>query len=97
MSASSWWREKVVKPIHNTKILLPRVMGVHAATYMQFVYFGVIFGGGILVMNWAIEQSHKNIGINGEKLRNRTELEHHNTAKQNEGLHRLLVKATKHE
>lgn len=96
-SPSQWWRENVIKPIHNTRIPLPSIMGVHAATYMQFVYFGVVFGGGMLVMNWAIEQSHKNIGVNGEKLRKQNDYTDNNTTKQNEALHRLLVKTSKQE
>ena len=66
-----WWRDNVIKPIHNAKFPLPRLFGVHAAVYMQFVYPLPVLVGGYLAMTWAIDQSHKNIGERGEKLRPR--------------------------
>lgn len=68
-------------------------MGIHAATYMQFIYPSIVMVGGYCVMSWAIEQSHKNIGLNGEKLRKRNDLSHSNTAAQNAGLGRVLKRA----
>ena len=32
-----WWREKVIKPIHATRIRLPPLMGIPASSYMGFV------------------------------------------------------------
>ncbi len=83
----------MIKPIHNARFPLPRLFGVHASVYMQLIYPLPVLVGGYFVMNWAIEQSHKNIGVNGEKLRSRHDLENGNTAKQNEGLGRLLRSA----
>jgi hypothetical protein len=61
--------------------------------YMQFVYPIPVWIGGYFVMTWALEQSEKNIGINGEKLRSRRDLDHSNTEKQNGLLKAVLKKA----
>lgn len=68
-------------------------MGHHASVYMQFFYPIPVIVGGYFVMNWAIAQSEKNIGVNGEKLRNRRDLCHENIAKQNAGLDKILQEA----
>ena len=66
-----WWRENVIKPIHGARIKLPDVLGVPAATYMQFVYPVPVVVGGYYVMQWAIGRSHASIGPRGERLRDR--------------------------
>ena len=68
-------------------------MGYPGHIYMQFVYPIPVLVGGYFVMSWAIEQSEKNIGVNGEKLRSRQDLGHSNIKKQNEGLDRVLRSA----
>ena len=68
-SVFDWWRENVIKPIHGTRIKLPDVLGVPAATYMQFVYPVPVVVGGYYVMQWAIGRSHASIGPRGERLR----------------------------
>ena len=70
-SVFDWWRENVIKPIHGTRIKLPDVLGVPAATYMQFVYPVPVVVGGYYVMQWAIGRSHASIGPRGERLRER--------------------------
>ena len=89
----NWWRENVIKPIHATRIPLPKLFGVHPATYMQFVYPLPVWIGGYFVMSWAIAQSEKNIGKNGEKLKHRQELGHSNTKGQNLGLQAVIDKS----
>ena len=49
-SVFDWWRENVIKPIHGTRIKLPDLLGVPAATYMQFVYPVPVVVGGYYVM-----------------------------------------------
>mmetsp|Transcript_4447 Transcript_4447/g.5806 ORF Transcript_4447/g.5806 Transcript_4447/m.5806 type:complete len:98 (-) Transcript_4447:227-520(-) len=93
----SWWRENVVKPIHNTRIPLPRIFGVHASVYMQFVYPTLVVITGIVLLKVTTEQSHKNIGINGEKLRQRRDLAHPGTRAQNEALDKVLIAASSKE
>lgn len=88
----------MIKPIHAARIPLPVIMGVHPTTYMGFVYPTVVFCGGMMVMNWAIEQSHKNIGERGEKLRryaDMREMRHakEQTERQNAILQKILDKA----
>lgn len=61
---------------------------------MQVVYASSVMFGGYIVMNWAIGQSEKNIGVNGEKLRSRRDLQHSGTALQNAALGELLQKAS---
>ncbi len=87
-----WWRENVVEPIHKARFPLPKILGVHGSTYMQFVYFSAVMGGGMLIMNWAIHQSEKNIGVNGEKLRHRTDLGSNGATQQNNALGLFLQK-----
>ena len=74
MKFSTWWRRTVIEPIHKTRIYLPPIRGIPAATYMQFVYPVSTVVVGWFVMQWAISRSHENIGLNGEKLRNRQDL-----------------------
>ena len=88
-----WWRENVIKPIHNARIPLPTIFGVHASTYMQFIYPLPVWIGGYFVMNWAMKESEKNIGEGGEKLRARRDLAHPNQRKQNEGLQAIIDKS----
>mmetsp|Transcript_5885 Transcript_5885/g.17178 ORF Transcript_5885/g.17178 Transcript_5885/m.17178 type:complete len:99 (+) Transcript_5885:141-437(+) len=92
MGLAKWWRDNVIKPIHGARFPLPRILGVHASTYMQFVYPVVVFSGGMWVMSWAISQSEVNIGKNGEKLRSRGDLQGSTsaTAGQNQALQRIL-------
>ena len=93
MAPGQWWRDNVIKPIHNARFPLPRLFGVHASVYMQFVYPFPVLVGGYVVMNWAIEQSVKNIGEKGEKLRGRRDLHRGNTTSQNDDLARALKDA----
>ncbi|KAJ1458978.1 hypothetical protein M885DRAFT_613880 [Pelagophyceae sp. CCMP2097] len=59
----AWWNEKVIKPIHNYRLHLPPIYGVHPMTYMQFVYpVGVLFGG-YWVMQWAISYAPKDADV----------------------------------
>jgi len=85
----------VIKPIHKARMPLPRIFGIHASTYMQVLYPIPVLVGGYFSYLWAIDQSRKNIGENGEKLRSRRDLVHGNTAKQNEGLGKVLEKVVK--
>lgn len=85
MHFATWWRRTVIEPIHKTRIYLPPVRGIPAATYMQFVYPVPVVVGGWYVMQWAISRSHENIGQNGEKLRDRRDLL---GGKNNIGLHK---------
>ena len=69
LEALAWWREKVIKPIHGTRIMLPVVLGIPASTYMSFIYPIPVVISGYYVMQWAMQQSEKNIGKDGSKLR----------------------------
>jgi hypothetical protein len=89
-----WWRANVIKPIHNAKVPLPPLFGMHASTYMQFLYPLPVFIFGYFSMTWAIEQSHKNIGIRGEKLREMKDLNHNTVDCQNAVFDRVLKRAT---
>ena len=91
----AWWRENVIKPIHAAKIPLPRILGVPASSYMQFVYPVPVFVIGYMSYTFAVEQSLKNIGENGEKLRNRRDLNTrmNGLSKQNEALEAVLKRS----
>jgi hypothetical protein len=58
--------EKLKKRIHSFRIpLSPR-----GQMMMKWVYFITPVIGGYYLMQWAFRQADKNIGVNGEKLRN---------------------------
>mmetsp|Transcript_9892 Transcript_9892/g.25145 ORF Transcript_9892/g.25145 Transcript_9892/m.25145 type:complete len:96 (+) Transcript_9892:23-310(+) len=85
-----WWRENVIKPIHRTRIKLPPIFGIPAYSYMRFFYPIPIVVGGYYVMQWAIHRSHENIGVDGEKLRDRKDLRVGDVAGQNAALRAML-------
>ena len=80
----------MIKPIHAARIPLPRIFGIHASTYMQFVYPLPVWIGGYFVLSWGIAQSEQNIGKGGEKLKSRRDLAHPNQKKQNQGLQAII-------
>ena len=65
----------MIKPIHNARFHLPPVYGVPASTYMAYVYPLPVIIGGYFVMQWTVGISHANIGVNGEKLKHRKDLQ----------------------
>jgi hypothetical protein len=95
MAGDSWWRENVVKPIHNTRIPLPKIFGVHATVYMQFVYPSLVVLAGLVLFQITTAQADKNLGVNGEKLRGRGDLSHPGTKGQNQALDKFLIEASK--
>lgn len=90
-SGDSWWRRNVVKPIHNARIPLPKLFGMHATFYMQFVYPSLVVLAGVVLFQVVSIQQEKNLGKNGSKLRDRHDLSHSGTKGQNQALDKFLI------